>query len=322
MPDCAVGNVIASAAGGTGPANPKDRIGPVRSRGLARPGDPGLADTPTGNRVRVLVAYTADAQNLTSVNLGQTMQELIDLAVLESNQGYANSGVTLRVELACLYETVFNESAAIENDVDRFRNNGDGFMDEVHTLRTDYDADMCCLVIDGRPDWCGWAYDFDYTSYGNMFQATVYVAPRATTLSPEFGHTQGCRHEPTARSRRSPTAMASATATTGAPSWPSPAAPSARASLLVQSQPQLSGSPTPPCGPQWRQFASDNRSALNVSDNTVVDQESPLSTRSPHWRFFRADEDADRLVTGTLTVEGFTAIPVRASSFAPAPPSV
>lgn len=316
MRDCAVGRVTPPPrvpAPVPGP-NPKDEPAPrARSATPARTGDPRLADTPTGNRVRVLVAYTADAQNLTSSVLGQTMQELIDLAILESNQGYANSGVTLRLELACLYETVFNESAAIENDVDRFRNNGDGFMDEVHTLRADYDADMCCLIVDGTdPDWCGWAYGFDYTAYSNMFQATVYSCATGNyTFAHEFGHTQGCRHDddgnltPFAyghgfRNGNNWRTIMAVAGTSTAPRlnyWSNPNINSPVAPFTAMGTPINGGN-----------FANDNRSALNASDNTVVDHEStPVDSIAPTGDSFAADEGADKVVTGTLTVGSFTA---------------
>jgi len=43
---------------------------------------------------------------------------------------------------------------------------GDGFSDEVHSLRAEYDADMCCLIVDGRDTaWCGWAYGFNQSRH-------------------------------------------------------------------------------------------------------------------------------------------------------------
>ena len=302
------------AAAAAAPVNPKDTFGPVTPRrALAGRGDARLADTPTGNRVRVLVAYTADARNLTTVNLGMTMQELIDLAILESNQGYANSGVTLRIELACLYQTVFNETAAIENDVDTFRNNGDGVMDEVHTLRSDYDADMCALIIDGTdPDWCGWAYGFDYTAYSNMFQATVYdCATGRFTFAHEFGHNQGCRHD----NDGTLTPFAYGHGFRNGNNWRTIMAVSGGNSaprLNYWSNPNINSpmSPFTAMGTAINggNFANDNRAALNASDNSVVDHEStPLDSVAPSGDDFGTDEAADKIVTGTLSVTSFTA---------------
>ncbi|MGE3309595.1 MAG: M12 family metallo-peptidase, partial [Limisphaerales bacterium] len=317
LPECGAGRVpppVALPGPGRDEANVRDVFGPVRARrALAGPGEARLADTPTANRVRVLVAYTPSSQNLTAFYFGLTMQELIDLAVLESNQGYANSGVTMRMELACLYETTYDETAAIEIDVSRFRGNGDGFMDEVHTLRADYDADMCCLIVDGTdPDWCGLAYGFDYTAYSNMFQATMFACATGNyTFAHEFGHTQGCRHDNdgtltpfpyghgfrNGASWRTIMGLASGTSSPRLNYWSNPNVNSPVAPFTAMGTPINGGN-----------FANDNRSAINAGDNVVVDHEStPVSSTTPSGDTINADEDVDKIVTDSLTVTSFTA---------------
>ncbi len=315
FPDCAVGSVTPPPRA-TGPESTPTKSstnGDTHRAGANSNGDGSQGDTPTANRIRVLVAYTADAQSLTSSTLGQTVQELIDLAVLESNQGYANSGVALRIELCCLYETVYNETAAIETDVDRFRNSGDGFMDEVHTFRTDYDADMCCLLVDGTDsEWCGWAYDFNYTSYGNMFQATVFSCATGNyTFAHEFGHTQGCRHNddntltPFAYGHgfrngsnwRTIMGLANGTSAPRLNYWSNPNINSPVSPFTAMGTP-VNGA----------NFANDCRTALNTSDNTVVNHElTPVISSALDGDIFAADEGADKVVTGTLTVGSFAA---------------
>jgi len=312
-PDRNVAAAAAAAAAAQRVSN-ADTFGPVRAgRALSGGSAAELADSPTGNRVRVLVAYTADARSLTSSVLGMTMQELIDLAILESNQGYANSGVTLRIELACLYQTVFNESAAIENDVDKFRNTSDGIMDEVHQLRADYDADMCALIIDGTdPDWCGWAYGFDYTSYANMFQASVYSCTTGNfTFAHEFGHTQGCRHD----NDGTLTPFAYAHGFRNGNNWRTimaVAGSSTAPRLNYWSNPNVN-SPVAPfvamgTAVNGGNFANDNRTALNASDNIVVShEETPLTSSAPSGGDFGVDEVADKIVLDRLVVQQFTA---------------
>lgn len=314
FPECAAGQItLPPATGGTNqPAPPPNGDG-MPSGIQLNSGDGSPGDTPTANRVRVLVAYTPDAQSLTSSVQGQTMQELVDLAILESNQGYANSGVTLRLELACLYETVYNETTAIETDVARFRNSGDGFMDEVHTLRTDYDADMCCLMVDGTDtDWCGWAFGFDYTAYDNMFQATVYSCATGNfTFAHEFGHTQGCRHD----NDNSTSPFAYAHGFRNGNNWRTimaVAGTSTAPRLNYWSNPNINSpvSPFTAMGTpvNGSNFANDNRTALNVGDNTVVNHEmTPASSSAPTGDTFNNDEGADKVVTGTLTVGAFNA---------------
>jgi hypothetical protein len=315
FPECAAGQVTPPppAIGVTNqPAAPPNGD-VIDSTNQPSSGDGNSGDTPTGNRIRVLVAYTPSAQSLTSSVQGQTMQELVDLAILESNQGYANSGVTMRLELACLYETVYNETTAIETDVARFRNSGDGFMDEVHTLRTDYDADMCCLMVDGTDTaWCGWAFGFDYTSYANMFQATVYSCATGNfTFAHEFGHNQGCRHDDDSTL----TPFAYAHGFRNGNNWRTimaVAGSSTAPRLNYWSNPNIN-SPVSPftamgTAVNGGNFANDNRTALNVGDNTVVNHEmTPANSVAPTGDTFNNDEGADKVVTGTLTVGTFNA---------------
>jgi hypothetical protein len=317
LPDCGTGRVLPPAElPGLRPpvVNPLDQFGPIRSRRkLAGPGEAQLADTPTANRVRVLVAYTPGAQSLTSLNLGMTMQELVDLAILESNQGYANSGVTMRMELAFLYETAYDETAAIENDVTRFRGNGDGFMDEVHAHRTNYDADMCCLIVDGTdPDWCGWAFGFDYTDAANMFQASHYGCVTGNfTFAHEFGHNQGCRHD----NDGTLTPFAYGHGFRNGNSWRTimaVAGTSTAPRLNYWSNPNVNSpvSPFTAMGTaiNGANFANDCRSALNAGDDVVVNHElTPLNATTPVGATIASDEVADKLVTGTLTATSFTA---------------
>ena len=169
---------------------------------------------PEGNRsvigeecfVRVIVAYTPLAQSETDDDFGRTMIEHISLAVTESNQGYANSDVDMRMELAYMYETTDNETINACNDVDDLQATSDGKWDEVHTHRNSYDGDMVCLVTGGlyatNPDCnpngglCGRAFGFDYTDPTNMFQVSEYDCVTGNfTFAHEFGHTQGARHD-------------------------------------------------------------------------------------------------------------------------------
>jgi hypothetical protein len=277
------------------------------------PPDGSTEDTPTGNRVRVIVAYTSGARYKTRTVYGRTMQEHIDLTIAEANQGYASSGVDLRVELACLYKTDFVESNAIEDDVDAFQENGDGKADEVHQLRDDYDADMCCLITDGRDfAWCGDSYGFDYTSRDNMFQATSYACATGNlSFAHEFGHTQGCRHNDDGELTPFPyghgfrnesnwrTIMALANATV---------APR----LNYWSNPEID-SPVAPFTPMGtpvdgQLFANDSRSALNAGDDIVINHETtPFNSSAPTGGVFASDEYADKVVTGSLMVAEFTA---------------
>jgi len=152
---------------------------------------------PSGEcRIRLLIGYTPGAQANTMATYNRTMIEHVELAILQMNQGYANSLANQRVELAHLYKTTDEETGNSTNDVNNLRNTDDGQWDEIHDLRNLYNADMVALITDGSyVDLCGRAYGFNYELEANMFQITEYnCAVSNFTLAHEFGHLQGCRH--------------------------------------------------------------------------------------------------------------------------------
>jgi len=147
--------------------------------------------------IRLIVGYTTLAKNNTASDFGRTMNEHIALAIMESNQGYANSDVELRVELAFSYETDDNETFFSGTDVSDLQSQTDGKWDEIHDFRNDYDGDMVALVTGGQHIFvCGQAFGFDYTNDANMFQVSEYNCIVGNfTFAHEFGHNQGCRHD-------------------------------------------------------------------------------------------------------------------------------
>jgi peptidyl-Asp metalloendopeptidase len=156
--------------------------------------------------VRIIVGYTSLAQTNTSADFSRTMIEHVSLGVTESNQGYANSDMDMRMELAYMYEVADNETTNACNDVDDLQATSDGQWDDIHDVRNFYDGDMVCLITGGlyaaNPDCnpngglCGIAFAFDYTDDTNMFQLTEYdCVTESFSFAHEFGHTQGARHD-------------------------------------------------------------------------------------------------------------------------------
>ena len=91
-------------------------------------------------KIRVLVLYTPYAQSMES-----NIKNTILTAVALTNQSFINSQINHRIELVYAGQTNYTESG-ISTDLSRFRNNGDGYMDEVHILRNKYSADVCVLL--------------------------------------------------------------------------------------------------------------------------------------------------------------------------------
>ena len=104
------------------------------------------AQADDGSFIDVLVVYTPAAKSAA----GGTSQILatINTAVAETNAGYANSGVVQRLRLAAAVEVAYTENGDIGVDLDRITATSDGYIDNVHTLRNTYKADMVSLITE------------------------------------------------------------------------------------------------------------------------------------------------------------------------------
>lgn len=157
---------------------------PVRSASMI---SPMLLETPV---IRVLVNYTPKAKASTSDIAG-----LIDLAIAETNQGYVNAGVNARVELAYSAPVTYTESGDNGTDRSRYVATDDRVMDEIHTQRSTYAADVGVLLTEGNTDGCGIAAI--YAQPSSAF--AVVMASCATgnySFGHELGHLYGARHNP------------------------------------------------------------------------------------------------------------------------------
>jgi hypothetical protein len=153
-----------------------------------------LADTPV---IRVLVNYTPAAKSTTSDILA-----LIDLAIAETNQGYVNAGVNARVELAHAAQVNYSESGSNSTDRSRYADVDDRVMDEIHTQRNTYAADVGVLLTDGNSA-CG--NGTIYASATSAFAAvTTDCATGNYSFGHELGHLFGARHNPEEDSSSSP----------------------------------------------------------------------------------------------------------------------
>jgi peptidyl-Asp metalloendopeptidase len=173
---------------------------PPATAAEAAPGGPGSTKAAPTNSptVDVLVAYTTAAKN--GQGGANAMVALVNLAVTESNQGYANSDVEQRYRLVHLVEMVgYTEVADFVTNLNRFHDNGDGFMDQVHTLRDQFGADACSLILNGT-QYCGVAYGIMGAPSNGFAPNAFQVTSRTCTtgyysFSHEFGHLFGAQHD-------------------------------------------------------------------------------------------------------------------------------
>lgn len=115
--------------------------------------------------IDVMVVWTARAECVhAEKNVGcsvtsstqEKMEDLIDLAVHETNIAYEKSGVNIELELVHSYRSDYDEPSnnAFSQSLSDLRGKNDGKIDEVHTLREKYGADIVVMIIDDEA-YCG-----------------------------------------------------------------------------------------------------------------------------------------------------------------------
>jgi hypothetical protein len=172
------------------------RMPPEHPKGQERspeaPGGEPERDMPTAQQddcgsYDVMVAYTPDARTEAG-----DIDALIQLAIDETNQGYAASGATTRANLVQAYQASYAGTGSVGTDLDRLSSPGDGYLDEVNGLRDRHGADVAILLT-GSSDACGVAYL--NPSAGSAFGVVAEnCATGYYSFAHEIGHIQGARH--------------------------------------------------------------------------------------------------------------------------------
>jgi Metallo-peptidase family M12 len=141
--------------------------------------------------IRVLVAYTAAAARRYS----DITTDLIALAIEEANQTFRNSGIgNVQLEVAYTYQTTYVESGTHFEHVFRFADQRDGYMDEVHALRAQHQADVGLLIVHD-PNGCGLAAEV-FARPERAFAVVHHeCAANMYSLGHEIGHLIGARHD-------------------------------------------------------------------------------------------------------------------------------
>jgi Metallo-peptidase family M12 len=142
-------------------------------------------------KIRVLVAYTASAARRYS----DIETDLIALAIEEANQAFRTSGIgNVELEVAYAYQTTYVESGTHFEHVFRFADPRDGYMDEVHALRTQVQADVGLLIVHD-PNGCGLAAEV-FARPERAFAVVHHeCAANMYSLGHEIGHLIGARHD-------------------------------------------------------------------------------------------------------------------------------
>jgi len=163
--------------------------------------------------IRVMVHYTSSAASA-SGNIGA----LIDLAVAESNQGYANSGVQITMQLATKAQVTYTQSGSFSTDLSRYRGTSDGYMDSIHTTRNTVTADVGLLVINNSSS-CGLASSIGSSASTAFATAHWDCITGYYSFAHEIGHLQSARHDPANDPTTTPYAYGHGYQYNGSPKW-------------------------------------------------------------------------------------------------------
>lgn len=147
--------------------------------------------------VDVMVLYTPAARQAAGGT--DRMQQLIQLGIAETNQGYANSRVNHRVRLVGTGEVNYRESGDFQTDLNRLSGANDGFLDDIHSTRDRLGADLVSLWVE-TGNYCGLAWLMQNPAISNPALAFSVVrrdcATGTYTFGHELGHNFGADHAP------------------------------------------------------------------------------------------------------------------------------
>ena len=151
-------------------------------------------------QIDVMVLWTPAARNAVGGTVS-AIQSLVTLAVANANLSYANSQVGATLRLVYSGEVNLTESN-ISTDLTRLSTAGDGYIDQVQSLRNQYGADVVTLIGNGYAGAgaCGIGYIMSTTS--TSFAPWAYnvvdqsCAGGYLSYAHEVGHNEGLQHDP------------------------------------------------------------------------------------------------------------------------------
>ncbi len=149
---------------------------------------------PTTN-IDLLVVYTQAAYDAT---LAAVEWGTIPISVNDTNAAFKNSGASnIAVKAVKIAKVNYTESD-IKTDLSRLRGKGDGYLDDVHTLRDQFKADGVIMITGNRSanEACGLA---PLNTSANADDAFAVISSFCSTaiygFAHELGHTLGMDHD-------------------------------------------------------------------------------------------------------------------------------
>jgi peptidyl-Asp metalloendopeptidase len=142
----------------------------------------------------LLLVYTPKAvQRAGSV---ATLESRMLNAVAAANAAYLASEVGIRLNVVGMVQTHYTETGSNSETLGRLRGTTDGYMDEIHGIRTQSGADLVAMI--SEDSGCGVAYVMTSPSMGFASAAFSVINQGCfsnQTLAHEIGHNQGNGHD-------------------------------------------------------------------------------------------------------------------------------
>lgn len=139
--------------------------------------------------VDMMVVYTPQAKNAQGGTNGILAR--INLAITETNNGYASSDVEQRLRLVHTEElSGYTETGNFSTELGRLRSKTDGWFDSIHPTRDAVGADAVAMIVNGN-QYCGIAYLMNGMSHGFEDDAFSVTARSCMTGYYSFGHELG-----------------------------------------------------------------------------------------------------------------------------------
>ena len=142
--------------------------------------------------IKVFVAYTHDVDTYYSIG------DLLEFCEEKTIEAFGLSDVSSTIEIVGSQELSYVESGNSATDVNRFMTLNDGYLEEIHSLRNQYEADVCVLLVNSLTDTTNGAVPVG--AIGAVLSNAFCVVKASAAVSiysfqHELGHLLGCRHE-------------------------------------------------------------------------------------------------------------------------------
>lgn len=158
-----------------------------------------LTGTPVG--IDVMIVWTPAAE--TAAGGRAAMESLALNSVANTNLVYRNSGIGAQLTLVYAAPVNWVETpTSISTDLNAIRSSGDGKLEEVHALRTQYGADVVSLIGQGYAKSGACGIGSLMTTVSTSFASAAFnVVDRTCAVgnlsyAHEVGHNQGLHHDP------------------------------------------------------------------------------------------------------------------------------